>query len=727
MNYLKINILVVEDNLQDYIIFKEILGQIRDFFIHIEHAENLDQAIELVNENVFDIIFLDLFLPDSFGQETFTSLQRGILDTPIVILSGLSDKNIALEIVKLGAQDYIVKGEFDSNLLEKSIIYSIERKKFQDKLLRSEKKYKSTFQSVGVAIGEYDYGALHDYLADLKKQGVTDILKHLNINHSNYMDIRSMLKLKDLNPETLLLYGCDSVSDFKANVHKFYSAKSTEHMENLVLAIWNNVASYEGEAYFINTHGKEICTWKHAKFLGNEFGYYRMLMSTTNISAMKDKEREVFHQAKLLQGISKGAGELISSENTLKALTKAMKVTCQALDADLGVILKLDDNGEDARFSILKTWLDTGQPISKEEAEQSLLELNNSIFESHFKEFSSGTCVEVYTKEIRKSSIELPFDICNLVGAPITVNNTIWGTLLVVRNTRDVQWSNYEKSSLLTVARNMGSAIYRETVLEALEDLNDTLETRVVQRTDKMRSAIKELESFSYSISHDLRAPLRAISSFSQVLDEESEESLSETHREYLGHIIRGAQEMSELIDDLLNFSRMGRLPLNYSLIDLEGLVNEVIQELTLSIDDQEISFLVHSLPKCQGDKALVRQILVNLIWNAIKYSKNQPKTVIEIGANQNDDFIEYWVKDNGVGFDMAFADKLFGVFQRLHSGDDFDGTGVGLAIVKRIVDRHGGSVKAHAEVNKGATFYFSLPSSTTIIQKMDFSTEEED
>jgi signal transduction histidine kinase/response regulator of citrate/malate metabolism len=727
MNYLKINILVVEDNLQDYIIFKEILGQIRDFFIHIEHAENLEQAIKLVNENVFDIIFLDLFLPDSFGQETFTSLQRGIIDTPIVILSGLSDKNIALEIVKLGAQDYIVKGEFDSNLLEKSIIYSIERKKFQDKLLRSEKKYKSTFQSVGVAIGEYDYGALHAYLDELKKQGVTDILKHLNITHSNYMDIRSMLKLKDLNPEALLLYGCDSISDFKAIVHKFYSAKSTDNLENLVLAIWNKAASYEGEAYFINSKGKEICTWKHAKFLGNEFGYYRMLMSTTNISAMKDKEREVFHQAKLLQGISKGAGELISSEDTLKALAKAMKVTCQALDANLGVILKLDDNGKEAHFSILKTWLDSSQSISKEEANHCFFELNKSIFESHFKEFSSGSCVEVYTKEINSTSIDLPFEICNLVSAPITVNNTIWGTLLVVRNSRNAQWSNYEKSSLLTVARNMGSAIYRETVLEALEDLNDTLETRVVQRTDKMRSAIKELESFSYSISHDLRAPLRAISSFSQVLDEESEESLSETHREYLGHIIRGAQEMSELIDDLLNFSRMGRLPLNYSLIDLEGLVNEVIQELTLSIDDQEISFLVHSLPKCQGDKALVRQILVNLIWNAIKYSKNQLKTIIEIGSNQNDDLIEYWVKDNGVGFDMAFADKLFGVFQRLHSGDDFDGTGVGLAIVKRIVDRHGGSVKAHAEVDKGATFYFSLPSTTATIQKVDISTEEDD
>lgn len=727
MNYLKINILVVEDNLQDYIIFKEILGQIRDFFIHIEHAETLEQAIELVNSNVFDIIFLDLFLPDSFGQETFTSLQRGIIDTPIVILSGLSDKNIALEIVKLGAQDYIVKGEFDSNLLEKSIIYSVERKKFQDKLLKSEKKYKSTFQSVGVAIGEYDYTPLRDYLEELKLQGVTDILKHLNINRSNYMDIRSLLKLQDLNPEMLNLYGCTSIADFSTNVHKFYSAKNTEHMENLVLAIWNNQSFYEGEAYFLNSKGEEICTWKHAKFLGNEFGYCRMLMSTTNISAMKEKEREVFHQAKLLQGISKGAGELISSENTLKALGKAMEVTCEALDANLGVMFKLEDDGNDAQFRMINNWKDESLTASEKDKDAYLMRINSSIFESHFDNYISGACVEISPNEIEQIFDAPPPCACKMAGAPIIVNNTIWGTLLVARNQQDTNWSNYEKSSLLTVARNMGAAISRETVLEALEELNDTLEIRVTQRTEKMRSAIKELESFSYSISHDLRAPLRAISSFSQVLDEETEKALNETHRSYLGHIIRGAQEMSDLIDDLLNFSRMGRLPLNHSLIDLDALVNEVIQELTISIEDQEISFMVHSLPKCQGDKALIRQVLVNLIWNAIKYSKKKPKTHIEIGAKQVEDYNEYWVKDNGVGFDMAFSDKLFGVFQRLHHGDDFDGTGVGLAIVKRIVDRHGGSVKAHAEVENGATFYFSLPSATAIIQQIDVSSEELD
>ncbi len=163
MSYLKTRILIVEDNLQDFIIFKEVLSQIRDFFIQIEHAEDLQSAIEKATESDFDIVFLDLFLPDSFGQESFIAL-RQVIKAPIVILSGLSDESIALDIVKQGAQDYIVKGEFDANLLEKTVVYSIERKKYQEILEESEHRYRTIIESVSIAIAEYDYSELHDYL-----------------------------------------------------------------------------------------------------------------------------------------------------------------------------------------------------------------------------------------------------------------------------------------------------------------------------------------------------------------------------------------------------------------------------------------------------------------------------------------------------------------------------------------------------------------------------------
>ncbi|MCB0760986.1 MAG: response regulator [Flavobacteriales bacterium] len=711
MNYLKVKILVVEDNLQDYIIFKEILGQIRDFFIHVEHAETLDQAIGLVRENEFDIVFLDLFLPDSFGQDTFTSLQNETLNSPIVILSGLSDKNIALEIVKLGAQDYIVKGEFDSNLLEKSIIYSIERKKFQDKLLRQEKKYKSTFQNVGVAIGEYDYTALKDYLEDLKKQGVEDVLEYLNLNLSNYLDIRAMLSLKDANPETLHLYGCESLNEFKANIHKLYTQKSIEHMEQLVLAIWNKSEYYEGEAYFNDLQGNEICTWKHARFMGNELGYFRMLMSTTNITPMKSKEQEVYHQAKLLQGISDGAVELIAERNIKDALFNVLTTSAMTLEADVGALLKLHHTDtENAEFKVELRWNHSSVNPPREESNNFLCGISNYVFQDHFDAITQGACVEMYPEELLHIPLSVPSDVCNLITVPILVDAEIWGMILMVRCTRLVKWSNYEKSSLQTVARNMGGAISREIVLDKLEELNDTLETRVVQRTEKMQSAIQELESFSYSISHDLRAPLRAINSFSQVLKEESENVLDEESKMYLTHIIKGAKEMSALIDDLLHFSRTSRLPMNFSVLDMETITREIIGELMVGVEDRDIHFMVHNLQPCQGDKSLVRQVMSNLIWNAIKYSRTKEQTRIEIGCSTDNDLVTYYVKDNGVGFDMAYSDKLFGVFQRLHTDADFEGTGVGLAIVKRIVNRHGGQVTAHGVPDEGATFTFSLP-----------------
>jgi response regulator of citrate/malate metabolism len=304
MNYLKINILVVEDNLQDYIIFKEILGQIRDFFIHIEHAQNISDALILVKENTFDIIFLDLFLPDSFGQDTFTTIEPSTGATPIVVLSGLSDKNIALDVVKLGAQDYIVKGEFDAALLEKSIIYSIERKKYQDRLEKSEKKYRSTFQSVGVAIGEYDYTKLKEYVDELKAQGVQDYRTHVNLNMDNYMAIRSLLRLTQINPQTLRLYECNSMEEFNEHLGSFYVEGSLDHLDKLISALWDGADSYEGEAHFTTKTGKPISTWKQAKFLGNELGYYRMLMSTSDITSLKQKEEQVRAQSHILKGIS---------------------------------------------------------------------------------------------------------------------------------------------------------------------------------------------------------------------------------------------------------------------------------------------------------------------------------------------------------------------------------------------------------------------------------------
>ena len=245
---------------------------------------------------------------------------------------------------------------------------------------------------------------------------------------------------------------------------------------------------------------------------------------------------------------------------------------------------------------------------------------------------------------------------------------------------------------------------------ELLRNLNTELEQRVQERTQKLKEANKELEAFSYSVSHDLRAPLRAIDGFSRILLEDNADRLDEDGKRVLGVIRSNTQNMGRLIDDLLAFSRLSRKQIEPCLVNMSELAKDVFEQLKPAFVDQNIRFNLSTLPDSHGDPGLIRQVFVNLLSNAAKYSRPKAQSVIDVdGHAENGNYI-YSVKDNGVGFDMAYANKLFGVFQRLHTVDQFEGTGVGLAIVQRIVHHHGGRVWADARINEGATFYFSLP-----------------
>lgn len=239
-----------------------------------------------------------------------------------------------------------------------------------------------------------------------------------------------------------------------------------------------------------------------------------------------------------------------------------------------------------------------------------------------------------------------------------------------------------------------------------LNQLNRDLENSAIQ----LHEANEELEAFAYSVSHDLRVPLRAIDGFSRILMEDYGDSLDEEGNRLISIVRDNTEKMGDLIDDILLLSRVGRQKMKGFEIDMEYLVRNVWEDLRPDWDGKEIELIIDDLPNAQGDRILMAQVFQNLLSNSIKFTRNKNPALIEVGAQDYKDEIIYYVKDNGAGFDMKYIDKLFGLFQRLHTAEEFEGTGVGLSIVQRIIKRHGGQVWGEGEPFKGATIYFTLP-----------------
>ena len=410
--------------------------------------------------------------------------------------------------------------------------------------------------------------------------------------------------------------------------------------------------------------------------------------------------------------------------STLQDLDGALKVTFDAIQANLPLdvffINLYDAETNFVWFPLLydsgKKWEEPGGKLGDDTMTAQVIRTGSPLLVNRSPEEIAALDNEDY-KIGNRTRVS-----ASIIMAPLQIGSRIIGVISV----QSYAFNAYAQDHLTLLsgaASQVAIAIENARLYEAarreleerkraedeVRELNAQLERRVLQRTVELEASNRELESFTYTVSHDLRAPVRGLHGFSQILLSDFADVLPEQARDYLQRIEDNARLMGELIDDLLAFSHLGRQQIRKAPVNAGAIAQQAFMELTSEGERKRIQFILDELPEVQADAVLLKQVFVNLFSNAIKFSRQRETAAIEVGSQKTDKGTAIFVRDNGAGFDMQHSGKLFGVFQRLHSYDQFEGTGVGLAIVRRIIERHGGQVWAFGELDKGATFYFTL------------------
>ena len=497
-------ILLIEDNPGDVRLIRALLRDAGDSRFHLKAVDRLSAGLAQVSDRAFDVVLVDLALPDSSGLDSFQRLYAQAPRAPIIVLTGLDDESVAARAVREGAQDYLVKGQVDASTLSRAIRYAVERKRAEE-ALREERD---------------------------RAQG--------------YLDVAEVMLL---------------------------------------------VVDADERVALVNRKGCQTLRYEEEEILGQNW-FDRFVPER-----LRDEVRGVFRRLM--------AGDVEPVEH--------------------------HEN-----------------PVVTKGGEERIIAWHNALL----------------TDEA----------------------GNVTGTLSSAEDITE-----------------------RKQAEEQLRRHRDQLEELVAERTAELTAANRELEAFCYSVSHDLRAPLRSMDGFSQALLEEYGGKLDAQAQDYLQRVRGGSQRMGRLIDDLLDLSRISRQGLRRQPVDLSAMVREIAAGLVQSRPQRQVQFAIADGLVAQADPELVHVMLQNLLDNAWKFTRPHPEATVQFGVTQHDGESAYFVRDDGVGFDMAYADKLFQPFQRLHSEGEFEGTGIGLATVQRIIHRHGGRVWAEGEVERGCTVYFTL------------------
>lgn len=649
------NVLLVEDNAGDVRLIRGLLAHAKEGRFSLECVDGLTSALDRIDEGGIELVLLDLALPDSQGLDTFDQLRARAPGTPVVIMTGLDDEDLAARAVRAGAQDYLVKGNVDCGQLERSIRYAIERQRIHARLI-------STAQAVSAAAGESFF---------------EDLLLHVaNTLDADFAFVGEIIGDKVDRVCTIAACGAgEIVENFE------YALEGTPCVE---------VLDHDG-ARIHPTGVQELFPddallqkMRIEGYAGAPLRDARGRVIGIMVALFKKPLRGHDHLACLLDILAtRAAAELerTRAEQVTRLLGACLHATASAV--------VVTDSGGIIRWANPAFTELTGYGLDEVVGQTPRILRSGEHDEAFYQRLWETILVgQVWQGEL--------------------INRRKDGSLYTEEQTITPVFD--DRSNITHFIGIKQDVTHRKWAEEEIRALNAELEQRVAQRTVKLELANKQLEAFAYSVSHDLKRPLRSITGFAGMLQDDYADRLDDEGRRRLDQILASTENMTQLIDGLLMLSSAGRKQLRPCAIDTGELVRTVFEELSAANEGCRIEQRLNSLPPIYGDPRLMRQVFTNLLSNAIKSTRDKDPAIIEVGCRVNGDEDIHSVTDNGIGFDMEYSDKLFMPFQRLHYPEEFPGTGLGLSIVQHIIERHGGRVWAESKVGLGATFYFALP-----------------